>query len=239
MKLLYASENSPLSIHVCKEHPNAKPIPIGQKFNRLLVLSESFPRITNAGNKHKKVICRCECGNLLTATLTNVNRNKTQSCGCLGAEVRKVAKVTHGHSANGKCTKTYETWQGMRTRCYNPKSEDYPNYGGRGIKICFRWRGKYGFENFLKDMGERPKGMTIDRIDSNKSYYPANCRWATNKTQARNQRTNAVTQEEADKIKRLRDEGYFKRHGSQAEYARQLGVSPVVVNSIVKGHTWA
>ena len=85
--------------------------------------------------------------------------------------------------------KTYRSWQSMRQRCSNPARASYPYYGGRGIKVCERWN---SFDNFLKDMGERPDGMWIDRIDGNGDYCPENCRWSTPKEQCRNRSSNRV-----------------------------------------------
>ena len=82
-------------------------------------------------------------------------------------------------------SKTYRTWKEMRQRCGNPNADQYKWYGGRGVKICERWS---DFVNFLVDMGERPEGKTIDRIDSDKDYEPSNCRWATPKEQAETNR---------------------------------------------------
>ncbi|HSZ70229.1 MAG TPA: hypothetical protein VK756_07695 [Solirubrobacteraceae bacterium] len=76
----------------------------------------------------------------------------------------------------------------MVQRCTNPKRANYRYYGGRGIVVCEHWRGKHGFEAFLADMGERPEGMTLDRVDPNGDYQPSNCRWATATEQRINQR---------------------------------------------------
>lgn len=82
----------------------------------------------------------------------------------------------------------YDTWCNMRRRCYSEKNEQYRNYGGRGIRVCDRWLGDGGFKNFVEDMGPRPKGTTLDRIDVDGYYCPANCRWATAEQQMGNQR---------------------------------------------------
>lgn len=98
----------------------------------------------------------------------------------------------HGHSItiNGKTitSRTYNSWTAMKRRCLNLTNKDYENYGGRGITICNRWLGEDGFINFLSDMGERPKGTTLDRIDNNGNYEPSNCKWSTSKQQSNNRR---------------------------------------------------
>lgn len=95
------------------------------------------------------------------------------------------ARATHRMSK----TSTYAVWSSMRQRCENPARKDFSRYGGRGLQVCERWK---SFENFLQDMGARPEGLTLERIDGAKGYEPANCRWATSKEQARNRRTNVV-----------------------------------------------
>ncbi len=124
---------------------------------------------------------QCDCGTVKLIAKSSILRGLTQSCGCLHAEQQRVLKRTHGQSA----TKLYNVWNGMRQRCDNPKDSRYADYGGRGIRVCARWR---KFENFLADMGPRPPGTTLDRENNNGNYTPRNCKWADRKTQNRNTR---------------------------------------------------
>lgn len=97
--------------------------------------------------------------------------------------------TVHGHHKNGQQSPTYNTWRGMIARCTNPNQPNYERYGARGIKVCKRWR---RFENFLSDMGERPAGLTLDRLRVNGDYKPSNCKWATLQEQEANKRKRAV-----------------------------------------------
>ena len=105
-------------------------------------------------------------------------------------------KIQHGHALSSGKTPTYKSWEAMIRRCANPKVERYSNYGGRGIIVCEKW--KISFAEFIKDMGVKPKGLTLERIDVNGNYEPNNCRWATKKEQANN-RVNTVRYEIAGK----------------------------------------
>lgn len=128
--------------------------------------------------------CRCECGKEPTAYAGNLVRGLTKSCGCFSAEQAANRKRTHGMTYHP----VYGVWERMWDRCTNPKTEQWHNYGGRGIKVCERW-GK--FENFYADMGASwKKGLSIDRIAVNGNYESSNCRWATSKEQGNNTRVN-------------------------------------------------
>lgn len=96
-----------------------------------------------------------------------------------------LANTRHGHTRSGKESRVYSSWHSMGQRCRNPRATGYADYGGRGITICLRWQ---VFENFLADMGERPIGTSLDRIDNDGNYEPSNCRWATRTQQTFNRR---------------------------------------------------
>jgi hypothetical protein len=121
----------------------------------------------------------------------------------------------HGHTTKHSQSRTYNSYTNMISRCYRPSSANFDNYGGRGIAVCQEWRA--GFDSFLRDMGERPDGMTLDRIDSTKDYAKDNCKWALPSEQARNRRTNVFI-EHAGQRKILGD------------WAKDLGVTPAVIS---------
>ena len=154
----------------------------GQSFGRLTVLFQAEKRKTPNGTTAVLWLCRCSCGNLVKVRGANLRTKTTQSCGCLRSEIEKAAAVTHGLSNSA----TYGSWKAMLERCRNPNNSHYRHYGGRGIAVCDRWN---RFEEFLSDMGRRPEGKTIDRINNDGNYEPSNCRWATDAEQRANKRT--------------------------------------------------
>jgi hypothetical protein len=130
----------------------------------------------------------CDCGSEKVAWGTDVRRGKIRSCGCLSAERNRTGDNRRTHGLSG--TPEYVSWLSMMTRCYNPNSISFYNYGARGIDVCDEWQAD--FENFLVDMGHRPPGTSLDRIDPNGNYEPSNCRWADAIVQGSNRRDNQL-----------------------------------------------
>jgi hypothetical protein len=131
--------------------------------------------------------CLCDCGATVVVSGGNLSSGNSKSCGCLCKERTSAASKTHGMSEHP----LFKVWSGIKKRCTNPKTERWPVYGGRGIKICDRW--KDSFENFYADMAPGyQKGLQIDRIDNDGDYCPENCRWVTAKENSRNRRSNRL-----------------------------------------------
>ena len=145
-----------------------------QRFGKLLVIS-----FASKLNYRYKWNCLCDCGNEIIVESYCLKSGKTKSCGC-----------TNKKANNLSSSREYRIWIGMRRRCYDKKLKHYKNYGGRGINVSKEWYNS--FNEFYKDMGLCPKGMTLDRIDYNGDYCKENCRWATDKEQARNRRDNHI-----------------------------------------------
>lgn len=153
----------------------------GQRFHRLVVTG------VHALCAKKNVLwaCMCDCGKFAKAYAYDLRAGKVKSCGCLSKEHRP---RTHGMAGAGRRrSATYNLWASMLQRCTNPNDRNYRSYGARGITVCERW---HKFENFYADMGQKPEGMSLDRIDNDGGYNKDNCRWASLHTQSRNKRSN-------------------------------------------------
>jgi hypothetical protein len=159
----------------------------GDVFGRLTVLAVHPASKEMQGRARAAV--RCECGTVKTVGLSNLLSGDTRSCGCLYRESRAEggkANATHGHCRrHGGRTREFVSWTSMWQRVRDPNSVHWQYYGSLGVTVCDRWQ---SFENFLADMGPRPSGMTLDRIDPCGDYGPANCRWADMHTQNLNRR---------------------------------------------------
>lgn len=154
--------------------------PKGSRFGMLSVIG------VIPGSGGRRVFCACDCGVKRIMYRGNILYSGVDSCGCRSRE-----KTTAGNRVHGLAgTPTYRSWTAMKRRCHSPKSDRFHYYGGAGVTVCDRWQNS--FAAFLEDMGNRPPGCTLDRIDSSKGYSPENCRWADRKTQSRNRSFSVV-----------------------------------------------
>jgi hypothetical protein len=189
---------------------------VGQKFGMLTVVSE----ISVESGKRRRVSCVCDCGNKTNVIAITLMFGKTISCGCYKNKVLIERSTTHGKTG----TREYRAWYSIKRRCNTSSYCNYKNYGGRGITVCDRW--KDSFENFYADMGDAPEGTSIDRIDNNGNYEPSNCRWATDKEQRRNMRTNHMIT-------------FSNKTQCVADWASELGISQSAIYSRLNKLNWS
>jgi len=173
------------------------------RFGRLTVLSRDVDK------KRYNWVCVCDCGKTVSVNGWALRSGNTRSCGCLRSEVSHRRMTAHGHTIGYRGTRTYYTWQGVKSRCMNERDPNYPRYGGRGITMCDRWRDS--FEAFLEDMGEKPVGTWIERVDNERGYEPENCVWATPQEQNNNRRDSRFLE-------------FNGRSQTMAQWAREVGV---------------
>lgn len=173
-------------------------------------------------DKHGQALwlCLCDCGNRSEVPGGRLRRGESRSCGCQKGAACAAANIKHGASVRGRMTSEYRAWSNMIDRCERPGNKQYADWGGRGIKVCVRWR--ESFAAFLEDMGPRPSpSHTIDRVDNDGDYEPGNCRWATRREQGLNKRNNRSITADGETL-------YL------AEWARRLGTHPSTIISRIK-----
>lgn len=191
----------------------------GKRYGRLLVIEQAQDGPPSSRPKWR---CLCDCGKIVVRNAASLAlEHQIHSCGCYQRE-----QIIQGNKLRGKIkfpnpvsyTATYKCWRRMKERCLNPKHDQYSNYGGRGISVCKEWM---KFENFLSDMGQRPTGMTIERIDNSKGYYKHNCKWATMVEQQSNKRNNQFLTLGQDRL-------------TVAQWSRKLGVNDSTIRERIR-----
>lgn len=159
---------------------------VGEKFNSLTIIGPGEPYITPKGVSCARWDCLCDCGNVITVRYAALTSGNTKSCGCIKKGLSKPGNIKHGYREH----KMWGVYYAMIRRCTDSRDSNYDSYGGRGITVCERWScdPKIGFPNFLEDMGDRPEGFNLDRINPDEGYYPENCRWVDKSTSSYNTR---------------------------------------------------
>ena len=190
----------------------------GQKFNRLTVIETAG----KAKDGNYKWLCKCVCGKEVIVPSARLRKGENQSCGCLNKELTKERFTKHGK----KNTRLYSIWCCMKSRCYNHKNTEYKNYGGRGIVVCEKWKNSFAAFYEWAIVNGYSDGLTIDRIDTNGNYEPSNCRWATNKEQANNRRTNNLIT-------------YNGETHTITEWAEKLGFKRITLANRINVYGWS
>lgn len=179
---------------------------LNKRFTRLLVLHEVPAKRKNC----RRFQCVCDCGKRPEVDLRHLRSGLTTSCGCLGRENSRESAITHGLSK----TAEYKIWRGMKSRCNLETVKEFCFYGGRGIKVCDAWENS--FEQFFLDMGPKPFGFSIERIDVNGNYEPSNCKWIPREHQILNTRATVFLE-------------YAGQRLTQSQWAQKTGLSQQVI----------
>lgn len=193
----------------------------GQKFGRLTALKRAGARGSSA-----LWLCQCDCGNLKEVTATHLRQGSVRSCGCLAREIhgKQLAAVNKSRAVHGEYqSKLHNVWGSMIQRCTNPKNAYYHLYGGRGIKVCAEWRDYVTFRDWMLANGYAD-GLTIDRIDPNGDYAPANCRLITLAEQQCNRRNNIKIEIDGELLTMSQIIKRYDLRGTSAYYHYHKGV---------------
>lgn len=172
----------------------------------------------------------CDCGRAHIVQAYSLTSGKTRSCGCYRREAARQKFTRHGHCSGGKISRSYSSYRSMLRRCYDTRAINFARYGGRGVRVCKRWR--ESFQNFLQDMHERPEGTSLHRIRSRRNYTPSNCTWASVQRQGRQRRGVKLS---VAKVRKIRCAAQFTRR----ELAQQFNVSPSLISQVVREQVWA
>ena len=197
-------------------------IKLGQKFGKLTVISFHHKKERVCGNRRRTFcyyLCKCDCGNetIVAKDFLIRKKNPTKSCGCISKNFLRSLTMTHGKSN----TRLFRIWTHIKDRCFNSRNDAYKNYGARGISICNDWKNDFiSFYNWAIANGYR-EDLTIDRINNNGNYEPANCRWISVKTQHRNTRRNVFLV-------------YNNEKRCVSEWAEMLGISKETLYGRIK-----
>jgi hypothetical protein len=164
---------------------------VGALFGRLTVVAEGPGYTRPSGRSERTLICECSCGRAKEVLLSHLRTGAIRSCGCLRNEETRKRVTTHGGTAGKKAGYLYRAWTKIKSRCHIPNNKDYSIYGGRGISVYPEWINNFAtFRDWvLRELGPRPAGCSLDRLDNERGYMPGNLRWATAKEQANNRRT--------------------------------------------------
>jgi len=186
----------------------------GRVFGRLTVISP----VRETG-RPLKYLCQCSCGKTTVVLGQSIRTGNTQSCGCFHREQTRQASFQHGKSR----TPIHNIWSSMIQRCEDTNHKAYPAYGGRGIAVSKSW---HKFENFYRDMGEPPPGMTLDRKNNDLGYSKRNCKWASRRDQANNRRSNKMIT-------------FDGRTQTQAQWAHEAGLDQKILWQRLNINGWS
>lgn len=195
----------------------------GQNVNGITFIEELPERKNN-----RRARWMCFCGTEFESHIGHIRSGHTNSCGCYHRKLLKINKITHGLRSHT----LYIVWANMKGRCYNSNDISYKSYGGRGIKVCKDWLEDFkAFYDWAIQNGYK-KELTIERIDNNKGYFPANCTFATRAEQSQNRRSTKLTFEKVNEIRAM--EGTM----SQREIGEIYTVSQITIGEILRNETW-